>query len=88
MILSDSAEYKHCPLCEEPIPPERIRAYLIKISTRDKLSDQTQMLCSLIDQFEFCRLHDAETRIVPEGLKKNYPISIGFVNLPKRVAKN
>ncbi|RIA93583.1 RTC4-like domain-containing protein [Glomus cerebriforme] len=40
---------------------------------------------NVIDQFEFCRLHDAETHIVPEGLKKNYPINIDFDRLPKRV---
>jgi hypothetical protein len=71
---------------------------LIKIDplARDKLSDQTKMpspsillqhSLNIIDQFEFCRLHDAETRIVPEGLKKNYPINIDFNSLPKRVEK-
>ncbi|CAG8474232.1 4807_t:CDS:2 [Funneliformis caledonium] len=94
-----SAEHKRCPFCNEAIPlplPERIRAYLIKInpSARDKLSDQTQNISpssflqrslNIIDQFEFCRLHDAESHIVPEGLKKNYPIKIDFERLPKRV---
>ena len=40
---------------------------------------------NVVDQFEFCRLHDAETYIVPEGLKKNYPIKIDFELLPSRV---
>ncbi len=98
-FIIGSTEYKHCPFCKEVIPfpfPERIRLYLIKInpSARDKLSDQTQMISpsallqhslNVIDQFEFCRLHDAETRTVPEGLKKNYPIDIDFERLPERV---
>ncbi|CAI2180756.1 4049_t:CDS:2 [Funneliformis geosporum] len=94
-----STEYKRCPYCNEDIPlplPERIRAYLVKInpSARDKLSNQTQNISpsfflqrslNVIDQFEFCRLHNAESHIVPEGLEKNYPIKIDFERLPKRV---
>src|SRR6202035_5163078 len=41
----------------------------------------------IVDKFELCRLHDAETRFVPEGLKKNYPINIDFDHLPKRIEK-
>lgn len=40
---------------------------------------------SLVDQFEFCRIHVAETTIVPDGLRKNYPISINFDELDARV---
>ncbi|KAF9386716.1 hypothetical protein CPB97_003420 [Podila verticillata] len=40
---------------------------------------------SLVDQFEFCRIHVAETTIVPDGLRKNYPISINFDELGARV---
>lgn len=63
-------------------------------SAQDKLSDQKPSLSLLlqhsvnvIDLFEFCRLHEAEFNIVPEGLKKLYPMNIDFVSLPKRVAK-
>ena len=51
------------------------------------LSVLNQQSLNVIDQFEFCRLHNAETHIVPEGIKKNYPISIDFDCLPKRVEK-
>ncbi|KAG0355048.1 hypothetical protein BG005_006022 [Podila minutissima] len=40
---------------------------------------------SLVDQFEFCRIHMAEMTIVPEGLRKNYPVSINFDGLDARV---
>ncbi|GBC30359.2 hypothetical protein GLOIN_2v1606417 [Rhizophagus irregularis DAOM 181602=DAOM 197198] len=96
-----SEEYKLCPFCKEPIPfplPDRIRTYLIKINslTQDKWSnkEQTPSLSILlqrprnvVEEFEFCRLHESEALIVPEGLKKNYPININFDILPKRVKK-
>jgi len=40
---------------------------------------------SLVDQFEFCRIHVAETTIVPDGLRKNYPVIINFDELGARV---
>ncbi|KAG0035609.1 hypothetical protein BGZ81_005587 [Podila clonocystis] len=40
---------------------------------------------SLVDQFEFCRIHMAEMTFVPEGLRKNYPVSINFDELDARV---
>jgi hypothetical protein len=71
---------------------------LIKINslTQDKWSnkEQTPSLSILlqrprnvVEEFEFCRLHESEALIVPEGLKKNYPININFDILPKRVKK-
>jgi hypothetical protein len=61
-------------------------------SVRDKFFDQMQWpsillqhSLNVLDQFEFCRLHEAENYIVPNGLKKNYPITIDFDSLPKRV---
>ncbi|CAG8854851.1 9555_t:CDS:2, partial [Gigaspora margarita] len=39
------------------------------------------------DQFEICCLHFAETSIIPDGLNKNYPKVIDFVQLPERVNK-
>ncbi|GBC01549.1 hypothetical protein RclHR1_04220017 [Rhizophagus clarus] len=96
-----SEEYKRCPFCKEPIPfplPDRIRSYLIKISSliQDKRSDEEetpslsillQRPRNVIEEFEFCRLHESEAFIVPEGLKKKYPININFDGLPKRVEK-
>ncbi|CAG8845894.1 43268_t:CDS:2, partial [Gigaspora margarita] len=40
---------------------------------------------NVIYQHEFCRLHDAEFHIIPDGQQKNYPLTIDFENLPSRV---
>ncbi|ORZ09711.1 hypothetical protein BCR41DRAFT_372737 [Lobosporangium transversale] len=42
---------------------------------------------SLLDKFEFCRVHVAEARIVPLGIQNNYPFYIKFHELSKRVSK-
>ncbi|KAF9403188.1 hypothetical protein BGX21_006371 [Mortierella sp. AD011] len=42
---------------------------------------------SLMEKFEFCRVHFAEERIVPLGMEKNYPLHIDFSQLPGRVRK-
>ena len=39
----------------------------------------------IVSQFEFCRLHIGETRTIPEGIKRNYPIEIDFSRLTERV---
>jgi hypothetical protein len=65
---------------------------LIKDKWSDKkqtpsLSILLQRPRNIIEEFEFCRLHESEALIVPEGLKKNYPININFDILPKRIEK-
>jgi len=49
------------------------------------LSLLLQRSSGIVDQFEFCRLHDGEANTVPEGVKKNYPLVIDFIRLPERV---
>ncbi|KAF9575499.1 hypothetical protein EC968_002760 [Mortierella alpina] len=42
---------------------------------------------SLMEKFEFCRIHDAEALVVPMGLREEYPMHIDFSKLDERVAK-
>jgi hypothetical protein len=42
---------------------------------------------SAVDKFEFCRIHIAETKIIPAGLEKNYPLFIRFEELPRRIQR-
>ncbi|CAG8459252.1 3290_t:CDS:2, partial [Dentiscutata heterogama] len=42
---------------------------------------------SFIDQFEICRIYTSESRVVLNGKEKNYPLTINFNNLPKRIEK-
>ncbi|ORX51396.1 hypothetical protein BCR36DRAFT_288193 [Piromyces finnis] len=39
----------------------------------------------LIKQYEFCRLHQAKLVIIPEGIKKGYPLHIRFDLLKQRI---
>lgn len=42
---------------------------------------------SNLEQFTFCRLHQLELVIKPEGIRKGYPVEIDFDGLAKRVEK-
>ncbi|RIB02072.1 RTC4-like domain-containing protein [Gigaspora rosea] len=85
----DSADLKKkCPYCNETLPdplPPRIRAYLESPSKMPSSSLIAGHSSNIVDQFEFCRLHDAESHIVPDGLQKNYPLVIDFNILPNRI---
>ena len=50
------------------------------------VSKLPQLFGDVIDQHEFCCMHNEES-IIFEGLKKNYPISINFNELSDRVLK-
>ncbi|CAG8582836.1 10552_t:CDS:2, partial [Diversispora eburnea] len=83
---------KYCPYCNVVLPeplPQRIRAYLTSIDSASSQPPSPSILLNhptnVVDQFEFCRIHDAESNIVPVGLQKNYPLKIDFDNLPIRV---
>jgi len=39
------------------------------------------------DQFDFCYIHLAEQSIIPNGIKKNYPLVINFDELSGRIGK-
>src|SRR5438045_9430867 len=42
---------------------------------------------SASDQIDFCYIHLAEQSIIPNGIKKNYPLVINFDELPGRIGK-
>jgi hypothetical protein len=42
---------------------------------------------SLMDKFEFCRVHVSEEKIVPLGIERDYPLHIDFTRLPERVKR-
>ncbi|KAF9981709.1 hypothetical protein BGZ75_006931 [Mortierella antarctica] len=59
----------------------------------DDIDDPTSPLSlyppkiSLMEKFEFCRIHDAEALVVPMGLREEYPMHIDFSKLDERVSK-
>ncbi|CAG8715439.1 20155_t:CDS:2, partial [Dentiscutata erythropus] len=67
-----------CPFCKvnfpKPLPPH-IESYLITLSGSP----------DVINQHEYCWLHNAEFHTIPDGQQKNYPLTIDFENLPNRV---
>lgn len=57
-------------------------------SERDERSTRERVYeTSMMDRFEFCRIHVAEEKIVPLGIERNYPLSIRFGELPDRVER-
>ena len=68
-----------CPYCDEKLPsalPNKLKDLFIKFQGRR---------LEAVKQFEFCRIHIAEMQIVPDGVKKKYPMVIDFNSIPKRV---
>lgn len=45
----------------------------------------TESACTVIEQYEFCRVHRGEGIIIPYGTEKGYPLHIDFANLPSRI---
>lgn len=90
--LEEEPIEERCPLCDEIIPspfPARMQARLAKLF-KNKTPYQTvaEMLNDskhVIDQIEFCRVHYAETYTIPDGLKKEYPMTIDFDCIHERV---
>ncbi len=82
-----------CPFCEKKFSSNhfvKIRQRLSKMYSLNPQQISVSMLPQLfkdvIDQHEFCWIHNEEL-IIFEGLKKNYPININFNGLSDRVLK-
>ncbi|CAG8752085.1 protein FAR1-RELATED SEQUENCE 5 [Rhizophagus irregularis DAOM 181602=DAOM 197198] len=68
-----------CPYCEEKLPSflsTKLKELLVKYQGK-KLN--------VVEQFKFCRIHIAETKIIPDGVEKGYLMEIDFSAIPKRV---
>lgn len=70
-----------CPYCEEKLP--------FFLSTNAKLKEflienQGKKLVA-VEQFEFCQIHIAEMKVIPDGVEKGYLTVIDFDAIPKRV---
>ncbi|KAF9921341.1 hypothetical protein FBU30_008679 [Linnemannia zychae] len=53
----------------------------------DELEQRLNGRMSVVDMYEFCRIHESEEIIVPAGLEKNYPLFIPFDELPDRIRR-
>jgi tRNA(Glu) U13 pseudouridine synthase TruD len=83
---------KECPFCTESIPipiPECIVTKVMKLKNLPRnqilLSTIKNHFTDIIEQYEFCRLHRGELKIVPNGIKQNWPTEIDFTILPDRI---
>jgi hypothetical protein len=52
---------------------------------KDLLIEHQGKKLEAVEQFEFCRIHIAETKIIPDGVEKGYLMEIDFDAIPKRV---
>src|SRR5207244_3250497 len=70
-----------CPYCNEKLPsplPNKLKNLFIKFQGKR---------LDVVDEFEFCHIHIAETQIVPNGIKKGYLEVIDFDAIPDRIKK-
>ncbi|PKK55808.1 hypothetical protein RhiirC2_485160, partial [Rhizophagus irregularis] len=68
-----------CPYCEEKLPSflsTKLKELMVKYQGK-KLN--------VVEQFEFCHIHIAETKIIPDGIEKGYLMEVDFSAIPKRV---
>ncbi|CAG8523240.1 3013_t:CDS:10 [Diversispora eburnea] len=74
-----------CPYCFEPLPnplPLKLKEKLAQI---DKSKGKKRK--SFFDDDEFCKLHEAELKIISQGISKGYPRIIDYDQLPARIKK-
>ncbi|RHZ67805.1 hypothetical protein Glove_299g91 [Diversispora epigaea] len=78
-----------CPYCFEPLPnplPPKLKEKLAQIdSNNGKLKGKKRK--SFFDDDEFCKLHEAELKIISQGISKGYPQTIDYDQLPARIKK-
>ena len=68
-----------CPYCDEKLPSplsNKLKDLFIKFQGKQ---------LGVVDQFEFCHIHIAESQIVPDGIKKGYLEVIDFNSIPSRI---
>lgn len=79
---SEQADYD--PFGSPPPPPPTFSSSSIMSSPT---KDENNKKVSIMERFEFCRVHIAEEQIVPRGIGLHYPLDIDFSALEGRVGK-
>ncbi|CAG8662740.1 11923_t:CDS:2, partial [Acaulospora morrowiae] len=73
-----------CPCCHEELPnplPPKIQEQFLQIC------DSSSKKKALDMKDKFCRLHNRELKIIPQGISKRYPRTINYDELSSRVRK-
>ncbi|KAK4685605.1 hypothetical protein P7C73_g4547, partial [Tremellales sp. Uapishka_1] len=90
------ATYKNlrtlCPFCSKPFPKKPsthlsgLRASLVKLSEPAPTgSNPAARSLPWTQTITFCEMHDAETSIIPLGIRAGFPLEVDFLQLYKRL---
>ncbi|KAL6636152.1 RTC4-like domain-containing protein [Neocallimastix sp. 'constans'] len=88
----DKATFK-CPYCkyeyydkiEESVHQEL--QHFLEVNHMKKDGKIISFNIPVMKQYEYCRLHQAKLVIIPQGLKKGYPLEINFDLLQERIER-
>lgn len=81
-----------CPFCSRSLPSSpssrlaRLKTYLLDrphIYPQATARNPQAMYLPAIETANFCRMHDREVVVIPEGLKRGWPQTHDWTGLPK-----
>ncbi|KAF8955078.1 hypothetical protein BGZ46_002738 [Entomortierella lignicola] len=87
MSASGQSPLQVCPYCDDALPEQmsaKLESELSKIN-REKVVELRR--ARVEREYNFCRLHIAESKAIPDGLKRDYPSVIDFSLLEHRTQK-
>ncbi|GAA6013941.1 hypothetical protein JCM11491_003463 [Sporobolomyces phaffii] len=83
-----------CPFCDQALPDEpsdrltSLRQYLLarpNIESRLSARNPDAKYLPIVEIASFCQLHKVERTVIPEGIKRGYPMKINWNDLPRRI---
>ncbi|KAM0786508.1 hypothetical protein ACM66B_001966 [Microbotryomycetes sp. NB124-2] len=85
-----------CPFCSRPMPPQpsktlvKLKAYLTSLDNvelRPTALNPLAMRLPSAQTASFCRLHEDEAVVIPEGKARGWPTTIDWDDLSRRVSR-
>ncbi|KAJ3032878.1 hypothetical protein HDV00_007012 [Rhizophlyctis rosea] len=74
----------HCPQCGAPLP-NPLPAQLSKAAKRLPTTTSAYLSCSQSTAlFEFCKLHNLVLNVIPEGVRRGWPLAVDFRDVERR----
>ncbi|GAA5862236.1 hypothetical protein JCM1840_001688 [Sporobolomyces johnsonii] len=83
-----------CPFCDRPLPETpssrlvSLKKYLLRrphLEKRASVRNNLAKKLPIAETASFCRMHQDERTVIPEGRARGYPTEIAWNELPKRI---
>lgn len=88
------SDIRLCPVCDKELPRFRtqhlktvLKEFLNIAKTSPRSSNPYGMKAHVVAESELCTAHELDTKVIPEGRKKGYPIAHDWNRLSDRIMK-